>query len=88
LAPSVGKAGTQGYVVKSRGAHDLIDALDRLIGGGTFFDNPSPSDAKRDNNQIEAFFFVSPESGDGAAESFVTEPASSNPLNRLPLLGS
>lgn len=48
LAPSVRKAGAQGYVVKSRAAQDLIDALDRLLGGGTFFDNPSPSGAKED----------------------------------------
>jgi DNA-binding NarL/FixJ family response regulator len=49
LAPSVRKAGAQGYVVKSRAAQDLIDALDRLLGGGTFFDNPSPSGAKEDD---------------------------------------
>lgn len=48
LGPSVRKAGAQGYVVKSRAAHDLIDALDRLLGGGTFFDNPAPSDAKQE----------------------------------------
>lgn len=48
LAPSVRKAGAQGYVVKSRAAHDLIDALDRLLGGGTFFDDPTPSDAKQE----------------------------------------
>lgn len=47
LGPSVRKAGAQGYVVKSRAAHDLIDALDRLLGGGTFFDDPTPSDAKQ-----------------------------------------
>src|SRR5689334_18240062 len=49
LAPSVRKAGAHGYVVKSRAARDLIDALDRLLGGGTFFDNPSPSGAKEDD---------------------------------------
>ena len=48
LGPSVRKAGAQGYVVKSRAAHDLIDALDRLLGGGTFFDDPTPSDAKQE----------------------------------------
>jgi len=46
LAPSVQRAGAQGYVVKSRAAQDLIDAIDRLLVGGTFFDNPSPSGAK------------------------------------------
>ena len=49
LAPSVRKAGAQGYVVKSRAARDLIEALERLLGGGTFFDNPSPADAKDDD---------------------------------------
>ena len=49
LAPSVRKAGAHGYVVKSRAARDLIDALERLLGGGTFFDNPSPSGAKRED---------------------------------------
>jgi DNA-binding NarL/FixJ family response regulator len=48
LAPSVQKAGAQGYVVKSRAAQDLIDALDRLLGGGTFFDDSSPSGVKED----------------------------------------
>src|SRR5437868_11636157 len=48
LSPSVRKAGAQGYVVKSRAARDLIDALDRLLGGGTFFDNASPSGARED----------------------------------------
>jgi DNA-binding NarL/FixJ family response regulator len=49
LAPSVRKAGAHGYVVKSRAARDLIDALDRLLAGGTFFDNASPSGAKGDD---------------------------------------
>lgn len=49
LAPSVRRAGAHGYVVKSRAARDLIDALDRLLGGGTFFDDPSPSGAKEDD---------------------------------------
>jgi DNA-binding NarL/FixJ family response regulator len=46
LAPSVRKAGAQGYVVKSRAARDLIEALERLLAGGTFFDASSPSGAK------------------------------------------
>jgi DNA-binding NarL/FixJ family response regulator len=49
LASSVRRAGAHGYVVKSRAARDLIDALDRLLAGGTFFDNPSPSGAKEDD---------------------------------------
>jgi DNA-binding NarL/FixJ family response regulator len=46
LGSSVRKAGAQGYVVKSRAARDLIEAIERLLGGGSFFDNPTPSDAK------------------------------------------
>jgi DNA-binding NarL/FixJ family response regulator len=46
LAPSVRKASAQGYVVKSRAARDLIEALERLLAGGTFFDASSPSGAK------------------------------------------
>jgi DNA-binding NarL/FixJ family response regulator len=49
LGPSVRKVGAQGYVVKSRAACDLIDALERLLGGGTFFDNPTEADAKQDD---------------------------------------
>ena len=49
LASSVRRAGAQGYVIKSRAGQDLIDALDRLLAGGTFFDNPSPSGAEGEN---------------------------------------
>jgi DNA-binding NarL/FixJ family response regulator len=51
LAPSVRRAGAHGYVVKSRAARDLIAALDRLLGGGTFFDNPSPSVGKEEEDK-------------------------------------
>lgn len=51
LAPSVRRAGAQGYVVKSRAARDLIDALDRLLAGGTFFDNPSPSSTQEEDDK-------------------------------------
>jgi DNA-binding NarL/FixJ family response regulator len=39
LAGSVRKSGAQGYVVKSRAAQDLVQALERLLKGGTFFDS-------------------------------------------------
>jgi DNA-binding NarL/FixJ family response regulator len=35
----VRRSGAQGYVVKSRAAQDLIQALERLLNGGTFFDS-------------------------------------------------
>lgn len=33
----VRRVGARGLVLKSRAAHDLIEALDTLMGGGTFF---------------------------------------------------
>ena len=39
MAGSVRKSGAQGYVVKSRAAQDLVQALERLLRGGTFFDS-------------------------------------------------
>jgi DNA-binding NarL/FixJ family response regulator len=41
LAGSVRRSGAQGYVVKSRAALDLIQALERLLKGGTFFESGS-----------------------------------------------
>jgi DNA-binding NarL/FixJ family response regulator len=37
LIESVQSAGGSGLVLKSRAAHDLIEALERVIGGGTYF---------------------------------------------------
>lgn len=37
LAEVVQQAGARGLVLKSRAARDLIEALDTLMGGGTFF---------------------------------------------------
>lgn len=39
MAGSVRKSGAHGYVVKSRAAQDLVQALERLLMGGTFFDS-------------------------------------------------
>jgi DNA-binding NarL/FixJ family response regulator len=39
MAGSVRKSGGHGYVVKSRAAQDLVQALERLLRGGTFFDS-------------------------------------------------
>jgi DNA-binding NarL/FixJ family response regulator len=39
MAGSVRKSGARGYVVKSRAAQDLVQALERLLRGGTFFDS-------------------------------------------------
>src|SRR5690242_16637165 len=37
LAETVREAGARGFVLKSHAARDLLDALERLMGGGTFF---------------------------------------------------
>lgn len=39
MAGSLCRSGAQGYVVKSRAAQDLIQALERLLKGGTFYDS-------------------------------------------------
>jgi DNA-binding NarL/FixJ family response regulator len=39
LAGSVRRSGAQGYVVKTRASRDLIQALEGLLNGGTFFDS-------------------------------------------------
>ena len=39
MAGSVRRSGAQGYVVKSRAAQDLIQALERLLTGGTFYNS-------------------------------------------------
>jgi DNA-binding NarL/FixJ family response regulator len=49
LMESVQSAGGRGLVLKSRAAHDLIEALERVIGGGTYFRpqvEPPNSDAE------------------------------------------
>lgn len=40
MAGTARRSGGQGFVVKSRAAQDLIQALERLLRGGTFFDSP------------------------------------------------
>ena len=55
LGPSVRKAGAHGYVVKSRAARDLIEALERLLAGGTFFDNTSSLKTKEDEGPPRGF---------------------------------
>ena len=40
MAGTARRSGAQGFVVKSRAAQDLVQALERLLHGGTFFDSP------------------------------------------------
>ena len=39
MAGTARRSGAKGYVVKNRAAQDLIQALERLLSGGTFFDS-------------------------------------------------
>lgn len=41
MAGTARRSGGQGYVVKNRAAQDLIQALERLLNGGSFFDSAS-----------------------------------------------
>lgn len=41
LATEVSNAGAQGFVLKSQAGKDLIRAIERLLGGGTFFGSES-----------------------------------------------
>jgi DNA-binding NarL/FixJ family response regulator len=45
LAETVREVGARGFVLKSRAARDLIEALDSLMGGGTFFGADAPQSA-------------------------------------------
>lgn len=45
LAETVREVGARGFVLKSRAARDLIEALDSLMGGGTFFGADTPQSA-------------------------------------------
>ena len=42
LVTEAQQAGAQGYVLKSQAAHHLVQAIDRLLAGGTFFGGPTP----------------------------------------------
>lgn len=46
LVESVQSAGGRGLVLKSRAAHDLIEALTRVIGGGTYFPSTSQDSSR------------------------------------------
>jgi two-component system nitrate/nitrite response regulator NarL len=45
MTGSLRRSRAQGYVVKSRAAQDLIQALERLLKGGTFYDSGYDSGA-------------------------------------------
>lgn len=47
LLESVQSAGGRGLVLKSRAAHDLIEALERIINGGTYFRSNNNEEVSR-----------------------------------------
>lgn len=49
LGDEVRDAGAQGYVVKSQAAHNLMFAIETILGGGTFFDGAEKSPAPKKN---------------------------------------
>jgi DNA-binding NarL/FixJ family response regulator len=51
LASTVQDAGARGFVLKSHAARDLLDALEALLNGGTFF---GPDSAKSVKGKEEA----------------------------------
>jgi DNA-binding NarL/FixJ family response regulator len=57
LADTVREAGARGFVLKSRAARDLLDALETLMGGGTFFGADPGKSAKPKAQQKEGAMF-------------------------------
>ena len=55
LEIEVRKAGAQGYVLKSQAARDLVQAIDTILAGGTFFGappTPEPAGGNKPNPGI------------------------------------
>ena len=61
LASTVQDAGARGFVLKSHAARDLLDALEALLNGGTFFgpDNAKSAKGKEDAGKPGMNFRVS-----------------------------
>lgn len=56
LETDVRKAGAQGYVLKSQAARNLVQAMDTLLAGGTFFGEP-PKKARQDDKPDPGMVF-------------------------------
>lgn len=52
------KAGAQGYVLKSQAVEDLVQAIDTLLAGGTFYGTPSLPTADLRNPKLGMTFFI------------------------------
>lgn len=58
LVKAVKKAGASGYVLKSRAARDLINAVQTILGGGTFFGpETTEGDAKGEKPEGDKLIF-------------------------------
>lgn len=57
LDSEVRRAGAQGYVLKSQAARSLVQAIDTILGGGTFFGSPSPSGAIANESRSDPGIF-------------------------------
>jgi DNA-binding NarL/FixJ family response regulator len=58
LVKAVKKAGASGYVLKSRAARDLINAVRTILGGGTFFGpETGEADAKGEKPEGDKLMF-------------------------------
>lgn len=60
LVRALKKAGAQGYVLKSHAARDLINAIEKLLQGDTFFDpEVEPSETPKTSSGAGSLFFRS-----------------------------
>jgi DNA-binding NarL/FixJ family response regulator len=74
LAAEVSQAGAQGFVLKSQAGKDLIRAIERLLGGGTFFGSESDPQDRAPSSQTR--------SGKLAESLWETFPALAHPDSR------
>ena len=60
LATEVRQAGAQGYVLKSQAVRHLVQAIDTILAGGTFFGAPPKAESTRDDKpNLGIVFFKS-----------------------------
>jgi DNA-binding NarL/FixJ family response regulator len=57
LDTEVRKAGAQGYVLKSQAARDLVQAIDALLAGGTFFGAPPKAESAEGSTPNSGILF-------------------------------
>jgi DNA-binding NarL/FixJ family response regulator len=59
MATEARQVGAQGYVMKSRAARDLVQAIEILLAGGTFFGEHGGARAAPDQSSVGIVFFRS-----------------------------